>query len=131
MRKIIIFVLCAMLLNPITVLANQNGHFMPQNQQFTSGPDYRHVLGRHTYVDTFEPDTTTQNIRRDAQSSFSPPSQGVWSGTVPTDRVNPLVRVSPPINPWLPITTPQPQQAAPIFDSGGLGGFLLPTSILE
>ena len=145
MKKLILiaWIIGLFAITPTIVLANQqNGHFMPPSHIFSTGPQYRYALGRHTYVDIFEPDSSQANVRRDAQSSFQPPSRGVFSATVPTNRTNPLIRLNQPISPWqrhsphaIPhfdttgrgVNVPNPTAAT----SGGIGGFLMPTSITD
>ena len=140
-KKILAVIATAGLILSATTPVFANGHFMPQNQQFSSGPNYRHILGAPTPIDTFNRDTSTSNIRRDVGSSnLAPKAHHRFSGTVPTDRVNPLIRINQPINPWQ-IQNPS---VIPHFDTNAQGvnapqnqnqatqgsGFLTPTSIL-
>jgi hypothetical protein len=116
--------------------------FMAPNYQFQTGPNYRHVLGRPTYAHNFTRDTTWANVRRDAQNSNTPPSHRIFSGEIPTGRVNPLIPHRPNANAWelaSPHVIPSfdstgqgvnaPQNAQPIFSGQGQGGFLPPTSV--
>ncbi|MCL1934876.1 MAG: hypothetical protein FWF57_00625 [Defluviitaleaceae bacterium] len=96
---------------------NPTDRFMPQNHHFTSGPDYRHVLGQPTFVQGFTRDTSTMNIRRDAQGSNLAPRYGIFSGVVPTNQNNTLVDMhrqnTPLSNPWVNQNT----DIIPMFDT--------------
>ena len=91
--------------------------FMPPNYNFSSGPNYRYTLGQPTYAHHFTRDTTFANVRRDAQSSFNPPSVGVFSGVVPTERNNTLIPIVPQTQ---PIFVPSAHAMTP-WDSTGQG----------
>ena len=108
---------------------------------FLTGPNHRHVFGRHTYIANFTRDPATLNIRRDLGGAFMPVLGGVFSGVVPISTVNPLIPATP-FNPRLihnayiilhfdttRMGVNAPINAAPMFVGEGQGGFLAPTSI--
>jgi hypothetical protein len=129
-------------INPNNFHTDTWDRFMPPNYQFDSGSNYRHVLGNPTYAHNFTRDTTWANIRRDAQGSHLPPGHRIFSGNIPTDRVNTHIPLQPQGQAW-EIANPHiipsfdstgqgvnaPQNATPMFQGQGQGGFLQPTSI--
>lgn len=58
------------------------------NYQFSSGPDYRTVLGRATQTDIVPRNPAMDNVRRNAGAAFNPPPAGFFSGDFPTERNN-------------------------------------------
>jgi len=76
---------------------NQNDHHtnvwdrFSHNYIFTSGPDFRHVLGSPTYVSAGQvrQDPATQNVRRDRNVAQMPLPYGIFSAIVETYHANP------------------------------------------
>jgi sortase A len=67
------------------------------NYDFSSGADYSDALGKPTDTDAFVvPDPMTQNVRRNKDAAFFPPSYGVFSGDIPTNATSPYHDNSPP-----------------------------------
>ena len=58
------------------------------NYKFYSGVDYSEELGRPTQTDIVPRNEATENVRRNAGSSFNPPPSGFFSGDFPTERNN-------------------------------------------
>lgn len=115
---------------------NVGDRFGPFNYQFTSGPDFNQVFGRHTYTSTFERDTSAINIRRDRHAAGKPLPYGIFSSITPTPMVNPsFFQNIQSTNQKQPFVTHNPniinqQQSAHPWQTGtSQGGGLPPTSI--
>jgi len=65
------------------------------NYEFYSGVDYSEELGRPTQKDIAPCNEATENVRRNAGSSFNPPPSGFFSGDFPTERNNMFANQSP------------------------------------
>lgn len=90
------------------------------NYQFSSGPDYRMVLGRPTQTDIvpFNPDM--QNVRRNAGAAFNPPSYGFFSGAFATERSN-IFAIQSPTH-YMRETTSFAMSNTDAWGFGGSGG---------
>ena len=65
------------------------------NYRFSSGPDYRQVLGTPTITDIVPSNPATDNVRRNAGAAFNPPPPHVHSGAIATERNNIFAIQSP------------------------------------
>lgn len=56
------------------------------NYNFSSGADYGDALGKPTSTDALvQTDPMSENVRRNKDAAYYPPSYGVFSGDIPTD----------------------------------------------
>ena len=68
--------------------------FGPFNYQFSSGPDFSHTFGGHTFTPTYTPDRSFANIRRDRHAADRPLPYGIFSSITSTPMVNPSFQQS-------------------------------------
>jgi len=111
------------------------------NYTFTSGPDFRHVLGSPTYVSASQVrrDPAGMNVRRDKNVAYTPLPYGIFSAIVDTYISNPYFASWVNEQGGLPFVLENPHRI-PYFDTLMLGinmfnisqeqeSFLPPTSI--
>lgn len=60
-----------------------------RNYEFNSGPEYKTELGKPTNTNIVPRDLTKENVRRNKDTAYNPPSYGVFSGSFDTERSNP------------------------------------------
>lgn len=61
------------------------------NYQFETGVDYKEELGRPTQTNIVPRNPATENVRRNKDVTFIPPSYGVFSGEIDSNRSNPYM----------------------------------------
>ena len=104
------------------------------NYQFGSGPNYGNTLGQPTGTDAVPHDSSTDNVRRNKDAAFIPPSYGTFSGQFDTDRSNPYI--TPDSNDYALVyvsTTSNPKydtQSNGVNGATGNGGAMLPSTSL-
>lgn len=63
--------------------------YAANNYQFASGADTKSIFGKSTSSDEIVPvNQETTNIRRNKDASYFPPSYGIFSGEIPTDKTS-------------------------------------------
>ena len=97
------------------------------NYEFSSGADYGEVLGSPTSTDNIvTQDPMTQNIRRNKDAAYYPPSYGVFSGDIPTDPTSLYHDNSMPYSGYTGSTGSYGSGYA--GDTSGLGGSVSPVT---
>jgi len=81
MKKILISALLA-----CVMLTGMSVPTFAYNYNFSSGADYGDALGKSTSTDALvQTDPMSENVRRNKDAAYYPPSYGVFSGDIPTD----------------------------------------------
>lgn len=70
----------------LSILMSMSIFVSAYNYSFESGVDYAETLGKSTSTDNIvSPDPSAENVRRNKDAAYSPPSYGIFSGDIPTD----------------------------------------------
>lgn len=102
------------------------------NYDFSSGEDYREALGSPTSTDNpLTQDPMTQNIRRNKDAAYYPPSYGVFSGDIPTDRTSLYHDNSMPYSGYTGNTAPGAYGSGSAGGTSGIGGSVSPVTGLD
>ena len=86
MKKMLI----TLLMLTLALMLSLNEPVLANNYAFSSGEDYKEILGNPTTSDQpVMPDPMSENIRRNKDAAYFPPTYGVFSGEIPTDATSP------------------------------------------
>ncbi len=97
------------------------------NYEFSSGANYGDVLGKPTSTDNLvKSDPMTENVRRNKDAAYYPPSYGVFSGNIPTDPTSLYHDNTPPYAGYTGNTAAGAYGTGSASDYNTLGGSVSP-----
>ena len=96
--SLVLILVTASMLLPVIASANddnRNWELFNYNYRFSSGPDYRQVLGSPTQTSIAPTNPANDNVRRNAGAAYNPPPAGFFSGAFATEQNNIFATQSP------------------------------------